>query len=100
MPLPPIEIPLALRPMKTVEQADTLMQHAHALFEEHEHIMTPIDRTLAEDRMTYATDHRYGVEEKFWLGRVEQANLYVDRAHEALDTVKRFVDDAIETRGR
>jgi hypothetical protein len=38
--------------MKTVEQADVLMQHAHTLYKQHEHIMTPIDRTLAEDRMT------------------------------------------------
>ncbi|KAF8265690.1 hypothetical protein EI94DRAFT_1787311 [Lactarius quietus] len=33
-------------------------------------------------------DHRHGVEEKFWLAQFEQANLYSDRAHEALDTVK------------
>jgi hypothetical protein len=38
--------------MKTVEQADVLMQHAHVLYEQYEHVMTPIDRTLAEDRMT------------------------------------------------
>lgn len=60
------------------------------------------------------------MEEKFWLAQVEQANLYSDRAEEALETVKvvytipslprganefslsrqRFVDDAIEIRGR
>lgn len=33
-------------------------------------------------------DHRYGVEEKFWLAQVEQASLYSDRAHEAWETVK------------
>ncbi len=38
--------------MKMVEQADRLIQHAHVLLEYHEHIMPPIERTLAEDRMT------------------------------------------------
>jgi len=38
--------------MKTVEEADRLMQHAHVLYEHYEHIMRPIDRTLAEDRMS------------------------------------------------
>ena len=67
-----------------------------------------------------ATDVRHGVEEKFWLAQTEQANLYSDRAQEALETVKvvcaihpscevlisslfshqRFVDEAIEIRGR
>ncbi|KAN0137460.1 hypothetical protein V8E53_004905 [Lactarius tabidus] len=86
--LPSIDIPSSLRPMKTVEQADVLMQHAHVLYEQYEHVMTPIDRTLAEDRMTFATDHRHGVEEKLWLARAGQASLYSNRAHEALDTVK------------
>ena len=35
-----------------VECADTLMQHAQALYENYEQIMTPMDRTSAEDRMT------------------------------------------------
>src|SRR6266702_5446220 len=35
-----------------------------------------------------ATDVRHGVEEKFWLAQTEQANLYSDRAQEALETVK------------
>lgn len=38
--------------MNTVEQADVLMQHAHALYEQYEPILTPIDRSLAEDRIT------------------------------------------------
>ncbi|KAI9451766.1 hypothetical protein BJY52DRAFT_1226488 [Lactarius psammicola] len=77
-----------LRPMKTVEEADRRMQHAHVLYEHYEHIMRPIDRTLAEDRITFATDVRHGVEEKFWLAQAEQANQYSGRAQEALETVK------------
>ena len=42
----------SLRPTKIVEQADGLMHHARVLYENYEHIMRPIDRTLAEDRMT------------------------------------------------
>ena len=37
--------------MRIVEQADMLMQHTLVLYVQHEHIMTPLDRTLAEDRM-------------------------------------------------
>ncbi|KAH9057252.1 hypothetical protein EDB87DRAFT_1578883 [Lactarius vividus] len=115
----PVDIQF-LKPMKTVEGADRLMQHAHVLYEQYEHIMKPIERTLAEDRMSFANDVRHGVEEKFWLAQAEQASLYSDRAQEALETVKvvssipslrrgtdkfslvpqRFVDEAIEIRGR
>ncbi|KAH9014227.1 hypothetical protein EDB84DRAFT_1567882 [Lactarius hengduanensis] len=97
--MPPVDIPF-LRPMKTVEGADRLIQHAHVLYEQYEHIMKPTERTLAEDRITFATDVRYGVEEKFWLAQGGQASLYSDLAQEALETVKRFVDEAIEFRGR
>ncbi|KAH8987539.1 hypothetical protein EDB86DRAFT_2832239 [Lactarius hatsudake] len=83
----PMDIPF-LRPMKTVEGADRLIQHAHVLYEQYEHIMKPIERTLAEDRITFATDVRHGVEEKFWLAQGEQASLYSDLAQEALETVK------------
>jgi hypothetical protein len=86
--------------MRIVEQADRLMQQAHVLYDQYEHIMRPIDRTLAESRMTHATDIRHGVEEKFWLAQAEQANLYSDHAQEALETVKGCVDDAIDIRGR
>lgn len=41
-----------LRPMKVVEHADGLMQHAEVLYEKHRPIMRPDDRMLAEDRMT------------------------------------------------
>ncbi|KAH9166412.1 hypothetical protein EDB89DRAFT_1910729 [Lactarius sanguifluus] len=98
--MPPMDIPFR-KPMKTVEGADRLIQHAHVLYEQYEHIMKPIERTLAEDRMTFATEVRHGVEEKFWLSQGEQASLYSDLAQEALETVKvRFVDEAIEFRGR
>ncbi|KAH8991000.1 hypothetical protein EDB92DRAFT_1816509 [Lactarius akahatsu] len=98
--MPLVDTPF-LRPMKTVEGADRLIQHAHVLYEQYEHIMKPIERTLAGDRMTFATDVRHGVEEKSWLAQGGQASLYSDLAQEALETVKvRFVDEAIEFRGR
>ena len=43
--------PFALRPIKIVEQANRLMQHAHNLYEKHEDIMQPEDRKVAEHRM-------------------------------------------------
>ena len=49
--LPLIDMLSILKPMRTVEKADKLMQQARVLYKEYKHIMTPIDRTLAEDRM-------------------------------------------------
>ena len=46
-----MDSPYTLRPMKLVEQADGLMQHAQALYEQHEPIMRRDDRMLAADRM-------------------------------------------------
>ena len=42
----------ALRPAKILENADKLMEHARALYENYKQIMKPIDRTVAEDKMT------------------------------------------------
>jgi hypothetical protein len=42
----------ALMPMKLVEHADALIQHAHVLFENHEPMMNTNDRRWAEDQMT------------------------------------------------
>ncbi|KAI9451765.1 hypothetical protein BJY52DRAFT_1226487 [Lactarius psammicola] len=95
-----IDAPLSLRPMKILEHADKLMEHARALYENYEQIMKPIDRTVAEDRMTLANDFRHGVEGKSWLAQTEQAKLYFNQAQEALETVKRCVDEAIEIRCR
>lgn len=38
--------------MKIVEQADQLMQEAQVLYVQYKDIMTPLDRTSAEDKMT------------------------------------------------
>lgn len=42
----------AFMPMKLVEHADALIQHAHVLFENHEPVMNTNDRRWAEDQMT------------------------------------------------
>jgi hypothetical protein len=44
--------PFSLRPARILENADKLMEHARALYENHEQIMKPIDRTVAEDKIT------------------------------------------------
>ncbi|KAH8989502.1 hypothetical protein EDB86DRAFT_3080947 [Lactarius hatsudake] len=77
-----------LRPTKILKEADKLMEQARALYENHEQIMKPIDRTVAEDKMTWAKDFRHGVEEKSWMDQAEQAKLYFNQAQEALETVK------------
>ncbi|KAI9432588.1 hypothetical protein H4582DRAFT_2061666 [Lactarius indigo] len=83
-----IDTPFSLRPTKILENADKLMEHARALYENYEHVMKPIDRTVAEDKMTMANDFRHGVEGKSWLAQAEQAKLYYNQAQEALATVK------------
>ncbi|KAH9045917.1 hypothetical protein EDB83DRAFT_2523529 [Lactarius deliciosus] len=100
MPSAIIDTSFSLRPTKILENADRLMEHARALYENYEQIMKPIDRTVAEDKMTLANDFRHGVEGKSWLAQAEQAKLYFNQAQEALATVKRCVDEAIETRCR
>ncbi|KAI0245153.1 hypothetical protein BJV78DRAFT_1288889 [Lactifluus subvellereus] len=86
--------------MKLIERADVLMQQAQMLYEQHEHWMKPDDRILAEDRMTIASDFMRCAKEKSLLTRAEPAKLYLDRAQEALETVKGAVDATIEIRKR
>ncbi|KAH9166413.1 hypothetical protein EDB89DRAFT_1910730 [Lactarius sanguifluus] len=78
----------SLRPTKILDEADRLMEHTRALYEKHEQIMNPIDRTVAEDKMTWANDFRHGIEDKSWMDQAEQAKLYFNQAQEALETVK------------
>ena len=47
-----IATPFSLRPAKILKKADKLMEHARALYENYKQIMKPIDRTVAEDKMT------------------------------------------------
>jgi len=82
--------------MEIVKQADRLMDQAQVLYEKYEDIMEPTDRTVAEDRMIIAEDFRQGVEEKFWLAKRPQAKLYLNQAQGALETVKKYVDEAVE----
>ncbi|KAH8987540.1 hypothetical protein EDB86DRAFT_3245749 [Lactarius hatsudake] len=100
MPSAIIDAPFSLRPTKILENADKLMEHTRALYENYEQIMKPIDRTVAEDKMTLANDFRHGVEGKSWLAQAEQAKLFFNQAQDALATVKRCVDEAIETSWR
>ena len=46
------DAPFSLRPTKLLENADKLMEHARALYENYEQIIKPTDRVMAEDRMT------------------------------------------------
>jgi hypothetical protein len=39
-------------PVRPIERADGIMQHANILYEQHESRMDPGDRVIAEDRMT------------------------------------------------
>jgi len=86
--------------MKLVQQADELLQHAKILYETHKPIMRPDYRILAEDKMVSATDFRRGIEEKPWWdrGRAEQAELYLEHARMALETVKMAAGVAIDNR--
>ncbi|KAH9014230.1 hypothetical protein EDB85DRAFT_1899338 [Lactarius pseudohatsudake] len=78
----------SLRPTNILREADKLMEHARALYENYEQIMKPVDRTVAKDKMTWANDFKHGLEEKSWMDQAEQAKLYFNQAQEALETVK------------
>lgn len=47
-----IDTPFSLRPTKILENADKVMEHARALYENYEQVIKPVDRAMAEDRMT------------------------------------------------
>lgn len=96
----PTDAPCSLRPMKIVEQADRLMNQAQVLYEKYEHIIGPTDRTVAEGKMTIAEDCRHGMGEKSWLAKAAHAKLYLNKAQEALDTVKKYVNEAVEIRSQ
>ena len=48
----PTTSPCPFRPMKTVKEADRVMNEAQVLYKKYEHIMEPGDRIVAGDRMT------------------------------------------------
>jgi len=83
----------SLKPMKLVETADGLMLHAEALYEQHENKMDPHDHDFTTSQLSLASDLRYGLEEKSLLAKRKQAIQYLRRAEDALETIKRIVDE-------
>ncbi|KAH8982625.1 hypothetical protein EDB86DRAFT_3085993 [Lactarius hatsudake] len=85
----------SLRPTKILREADKLMEHARALYENYEQIMKPVDRTVAKDKMVWANDFKHGMEGKSWMDQAEQAKLYFNQAQEALETAKNILHMAL-----
>ncbi|KAH8984237.1 hypothetical protein EDB92DRAFT_1496774 [Lactarius akahatsu] len=63
-------------PAKQVERSDRQLQHAQALYKGYQAAMSPQDRDLARDLLTYSGDLRYGWEAKYLATRIKQARLY------------------------
>ena len=47
-----VEAPCSMRPARILENADKLMEQARELYENYKPIIKPVDRAMAEDRMT------------------------------------------------
>ncbi|KAI9451016.1 hypothetical protein BJY52DRAFT_1226895 [Lactarius psammicola] len=92
--------PFSFGPMKIVEQANRLIQHAQVLYEKHQDIIEPKDREVAKDRMSNfsrsAKVLKHSVQDRFWLAQAEEAKRYLSHAQEALGIVKRIINDANE----
>ncbi|KAN0140409.1 hypothetical protein V8E53_001618 [Lactarius tabidus] len=75
-------------PAKQVERSDRQLQHAQALYEGYQALMSPQDRDLAQDLLTYSGDLRCGWEGKYLPARIRQARLYCSWANDTLQKIQ------------
>ncbi|KAH9023435.1 hypothetical protein EDB85DRAFT_314895 [Lactarius pseudohatsudake] len=75
-------------PAKQVERSDRQLQHAQALYEGYQAAMSPQDRDLARDLLTYSGDLRYDWEDKYLATRIKQARLYCSCVNNTLQMIQ------------
>jgi len=88
----------AMGPAKKVEHSDRQLQHAKALYEGYQAVMSPQDRDLAQDLLTYSGDLRIGWEAKYLPSRIKQARLYCSWANDTLQMIQAAVAEVIDMR--
>jgi len=85
-------------PAKQVERSDRQIRHAQALYEGYQAAMSPEDRDLAQDLLTYSGDLRWGWEAKHLPSRLKQARLYCSWANDTLQMIQAAVAKVIDMR--
>ncbi|KAI9451012.1 hypothetical protein BJY52DRAFT_1299959 [Lactarius psammicola] len=87
-------------PSTQARQADDLLNEATELLEHHKEVTNEEDYNMARSLLTSARDFRHGLERKSVIRRSQQSRLYLDKAHETLETVKQVaLEGAIKIRG-
>ncbi|KAH8985449.1 hypothetical protein EDB86DRAFT_2333960 [Lactarius hatsudake] len=85
-------------PAKQVERSDRQLQHARALYEGYQAAMSPQDRDLARDFLTYSGDLRYDWEAKYLATRIKQARLYCSWVNNTLQMIQEVVAKEVDIR--
>jgi len=83
-------------PSTQARQADDLLIEATNLLDQHREITDEEDYNMASALLTSARDFRHDLERKSVIRRSQQSRLYLDKAHETLETVKITLEAAIK----
>jgi len=76
------------RPRKLAQRGDQQLSRAHFLLHVRGNEIDPRDRTTIEDRLTYASDLRHGLENGTFWKQIEQARIFSGWADETLRILK------------
>ncbi|KAH8990993.1 hypothetical protein EDB92DRAFT_1816503 [Lactarius akahatsu] len=82
-------------PSTQARRADDLLNEATELLEQHREVTSEEDYIMARALLTSARDFRHGLEGKSVIRRSQQSRLYLDKAHETLETVKQVTLEGV-----
>ncbi|KAI9447458.1 hypothetical protein H4582DRAFT_2051214 [Lactarius indigo] len=86
-------------PSTQARWADDLLNEATEHLEQHREVTNEEDYNMARALLTRTRDFRHGLEGKSVIRRSQQSRLYLDKAHETLETVKQVtLEGAIKIR--
>ncbi|KAI0296107.1 hypothetical protein B0F90DRAFT_1747326 [Multifurca ochricompacta] len=77
-----------LLPSEQAKQGDRILKEADELLERRKGVADIDNYNMARGLLTSAMDFRYGIEKKSVIRRSQQSRLYLDKAHETLQTIK------------
>ncbi|KAH8982636.1 hypothetical protein EDB86DRAFT_326563 [Lactarius hatsudake] len=82
-------------PSTQARRADDLLSEATELLEQHRKVTNEEDYNMARALLTSARDFRHGLEGRGVIRRSQQSRLYLDKAHETLETVKQVTLEGV-----
>jgi len=84
-----------IAPAKQVEDSDRRLKRAQALFDQHEAMMDPHTRELAQSFLEYSNDFRKDFEAKCLPTRIKQARLYCTQVDKTLQKIQALVEEIV-----